>query len=209
MISVVTTDSGGSSQDEQAAKLAKLRKALTEYEAGEGTGLFDHAAEEAKAEVRNRALKLLDQRARSRQELKERLTRLEFEPTVIEDVLDDLQSSNLINDQEFAAEWVRQRHARRGKSARALDRELSEKGVDSATRAQALEQIDADDEEAMARQLAEKKARSIKSAPADRAEQDKHLRRVVGVLARRGFPQGMSLQVARDAIAKRLQELGE
>lgn len=209
MIPVTATGGESGHQDEQAAKLAKLRKALEDYDAGEGIGLFDHAAEEARAEVRNRALKLLDQRARSRRELKDRLTNLEFDPKVIEDVLDGLQSSNLINDQDFAAEWVRQRHARRGKSARALDRELSQKGVDSAIRARALEQIDADDEENMAAQLAEKKARSIKSVPADRSEQDKQLRRVVGVLARRGFSQGMSLRVAKEAIANRLQELGE
>lgn len=196
-------------QTEQAAKLEQLRQALADYDADQGTGLFDHAAEESKAAVRSRALKLLDQRARSRRELSDRLTRLEFEPQVIEAVLDDLQASNLINDQKFASEWVRQRHQRRGKSARALDRELSQKGVDSATRATALEQIDSDDERSMARQLAEKKARSIKTLPADRTERDKQLRRVVGVLARRGFPEGMSLAVAKEVIQERLLELGE
>lgn len=203
------TDGERHRQAEQIAKLDKLRQALADYDPDRGTGLFDHAAEEAKSAVRSRALKLLDQRARSRRELHDRLTRLEFEPQVIEAVLDDLQASNLINDQEFASEWVRQRHQRRGKSSRALDRELSQKGVDSATRAAALEQIDSDDERSMARQLAEKKARSIKTLPADRTERDKQLRRVVGVLARRGFPEGMSLAVAREVIQERLLELGE
>lgn len=203
------TDGEPGHRAEQDAKLAKLRQALADYDPDRGTGLFDHAAEEAKAMVRSRALTLLDQRARSRRELHDRLTRLEFEPKVIEEVLDDLQAGNLINDREFASEWVRQRHQRRGKSSRALDRELSEKGVDSPTRAAALEQIDSDDERSMARQLAEKKARSIKNLPADRAERDKQLRRVVGVLARRGFPEGMSLAVAREVLQERLQELGE
>lgn len=191
----------------RAAKLDQLRKAVEAYEAGEGPTLFDHAAEEAKAEVRNRALRLLDQRARSREELNSRLTALEFEPRVIAEVLDDLESARLIDDREFAREWVRQRHQRRGKSARVLDRELSQKGVSATVRAEALEQIDAADEEAMARQLAAKKARSIKTAPADRTERDKQLRRIVGVLARRGFPEGMALRVAREALKERLQEL--
>ncbi|MDO5669522.1 MAG: recombination regulator RecX [Corynebacterium sp.] len=189
---------------EQELKIAQLRRAMVEYRPGT---LFDHDAEEAKQAVRKRALLLLDARARSRHELRSRLADLEFEPRVIDDVLDDLAGVGLLNDAVFAHEWVRQRHARRGKSARVLDMELQEKGVDSATRADALEQIDPADEEATARALAEKKARTVRRAPADRAEQDKMLRRIVGVLARRGFNQGMSLRIAREALDERIEQL--
>lgn len=110
-------------------KLEKLRRALEDYESGAtGGGLFDVEAEEAKAKVRNRALLLLDQRARSRKELSDRLIGLEFDPEVVESVLDDLANVGLLDDAAFAREWVRQRHARRGKSARVLDRELQRKG---------------------------------------------------------------------------------
>lgn len=186
-------------------KIAQLRAALEQYRPG---SLFDHEAEEAKAAVRRRALLLLDARARSRHELRARLVDLEFDEAVIDDVLDDLAGVGLLNDAVFAHEWVRQRHARRGKSARVLDRELRDKGVDAGTRADALEQIDPADEEAMARQLAAKKARSVKAAPADRAAHDKELRRIVGVLARRGFNQGLSLRIAREALDERVAELG-
>lgn len=186
-------------------KIAQLRAALEQYRPG---SLFDHEAEEAKAAVRRRALLLLDARARSRHELRARLVDLEFDEAVIDDVLDDLAGVGLLNDAVFAHEWVRQRHARRGKSARVLDRELRDKGVDAGTRADALEQIDPADEEAMARQLAAKKARSVKAAPADRAAHDKELRRIVGVLARRGFNQGLSLRIAREALDDRVTELG-
>lgn len=186
-------------------KIAQLRAALEQYRPG---SLFDHEAEEAKAAVRRRALLLLDARARSRHELRARLVDLEFDEAVIDDVLDDLAGVGLLNDAVFAHEWVRQRHARRGKSARVLDRELRDKGVDAGTRADALEQIDPADEEAMARQLAAKKARSVKAAPADRAAHDKELRRIVGVLARRGFNQSLSLRIAREALDERVAELG-
>ncbi|MCS5479176.1 recombination regulator RecX [Corynebacterium sp. YIM 101645] len=185
-------------------KIAQLKEAI----AGFRSGQFDREAEEAKAAVRRRALGLLDVRARSRQELRERLIEAEFEPVVVDDVLDDLAAVNLIDDAAFAREWVRQRHARRGKSTRVLEQELRQKGIDSATRAEALDQIDAADEEATARALAEKKARTIREAPADRAETDKALRRIVGVLARRGFPQGMSLRIAREALEERIAGLG-
>ena len=185
-------------------KIAQLRQALENYTPG---SLFDHEAEEAKATVRRRALLLLDARARSRHELRHRLIEADFEPAVVDDVLDDLVGVGLLNDAAFAHEWVRQRHARRGKSTRVLERELQDKGVDPATRAEALEQIDAADEEATARALAEKKARTVRAVPADRGERDKALRRIVGVLARRGFNQGMSLRIAREALDARVAQL--
>lgn len=188
-------------------KIAQLRESLAQYASGEGGGFFDREAEEAKAQVRKRALGLLDQRARSREELRGRLIDAEFDPGVVDGVLDDLQRSRLIDDATFAHEWVRQRHARRGKSARVLDRELREKGVDTALRADALEQIDQSDEEATARTFAEKKARSLKAAPVDRDDYNRQLRRVVGVLARRGFDGGMSMRLAREALDARIAEL--
>lgn len=189
-------------------KLEQLRQALEAYEKGEAEGgLFDREAEEAKSKVRSRALGLLDQRSRSRQELYDRLVQAEFAPEVVDEVLDDLAHAGLIDDAAFAAEWVRQRHKRRGKSRSVLDRELREKGVSQEDRDEALAQIDAADEEAMARALAEKKARSVKSVPVDRKERDKALRRIVGVLARRGFNEGMSLNIAISALEERCEEL--
>lgn len=189
-------------------KLEQLRQALEAYEKGEAEGgLFDREAEEAKSKVRSRVLGLLDQRSRSRQELYDRLVQAEFDPEVVDEVLDDLAHAGLIDDAAFAAEWVRQRHKRRGKSRSVLDRELREKGVSQEDRDEALSQIDAADEEAMARALAEKKARSVKSVPADRKEREKALRRIVGVLARRGFNEGMSLNIAISALEERCEEL--
>lgn len=189
-------------------KLEQLRQALEAYEKGEAEGrLFDREAEEAKSKVRSRALGLLDQRSRSRQELYDRLVQAEFAPEVVDEVLDDLAHAGLIDDAAFAAEWVRQRHKRRGKSRSVLDRELREKGVSQEDIDEALAQIDSADEEAMARALAEKKARSVKSVPADRKEREKALRRIVGVLARRGFNEGMSLNIAISALEERCEEL--
>lgn len=197
--------------ENQAAKLEKLRTALEEFsrrkEEGAPSGLFNREAEEKKAEVRRRALLLLDQRARSRSELRGRLIALEFDHEVIEEVLGDLTRANLIDDETFAQEWVRQRAQRRGKSTRVLDRELRDKGVDAGIRARALEQIDADDERVIARAVAVKKSRSESRIPADRTDYDKALRRVVGALARRGFPAGMSMELAREALDERIEDL--
>ena len=53
-----------------------------------------------------------------------------------------------------------------------------------------------------------KKAGTVKTVPADRGEYDKALRRIVGVAARRGFPEGRSLTAARAALDERISELG-
>lgn len=185
-------------------KLARLQRAIDEFEEGD---LFDARRDEALAPVRKRALGLLDQRARSRHELRERLIKAEFAPELVDEVLDSLERASLVDDSSFAHEWVRQRAARRGKSARALDLELRDKGVAAAIRADALAQISGEDEEAQARALAEKKARALKVVPADRAEYDKALRRVVGVLARRGYSSELTVRVARESLDERIETL--
>ena len=45
--------------------------------------------------------------------------------------------------------------------------------------------------------------------PADRGEYNKVLRRVVGAMARRGFPEGTALAIGRQVLDARLEELRE
>ena len=189
-------------------KIQRLQKALADWESrGSNSELFDYEREEALAPVRRRALRLLDQRARSEHELRQRLIQSEFPTALIDEVVVSLRASGLIDDRSFAHEWVRQRARRRGKSKSFLDRELKEKGVSEADRRSALAQISDEDQHAVAEALAEKKARELKEPPAGYAEYTRALRRVVGVLARRGFPQGMCMQIARNALDSRIDSL--
>lgn len=191
-------------------KIQRLQNALAEWESrGGNSELFDYEREEALAPVRRRALRLLDQRARSEQELRQRLIQSEFPAALVDEVVESLRTSGLIDDRNFAHEWVRQRARRRGKSKSFLDRELKEKGVSEADRRSALAQISDEDQHAVAEALAEKKARELKEPPAGYAEYTRVLRRVVGVLARRGFPQGMCMQIARNALDTRIDSLQE
>ncbi len=193
----------------RGAKLELLRREMERVAAEGGRPIIDEDAEQLKAPVRARALRLLDQRARSREELRGRLAENEeWQPAVIEQVLDALTDAKLLDDAHFAHEWVRQRARSRGKSRMILDRELREKGVAAHHREAALEQVTDADESSVARALAEKKARTIRRAPADRGDRDRDLRRVVGVLARRGFGPGMSMGIAKEALDERYAELG-
>lgn len=197
------------SNDDRESKLAKLEAALASFASSPQSRLIDRELEKRKATVRNRALGLLDHRARSEQELRGRLIDAEFEPQVVDEVIEDLKRSGLVDDRQFAIEWVRQRHERRKKSSRALDLELQRKGVSPTVRAEALETIDTASEEAAATDLAARKARTIRVCPADRKEYEKLLARIVGMLARRGYPQGMAMTIARDQLDQRIVELGE
>lgn len=207
-------------------KLARLKAALEDFAEGHAP-LIDEEQDKAETKIREQALRLLDQRGRSRAELKQRLIRKNqlkepasgstepVERTVdevelndlIDRVLDSLESNGLINDAVFAHEWVRQRSEHKGKSSRALDQELRAKGVESQIRLEALSQLSEEDEEDTARAFAHKKARVVKTPPADRTEYEKYLRRIVGVLARRGYPSGVSMRIAREELDARIGTL--
>lgn len=101
----------------------------------------------------------------------------------------------LIDDAAFADAWVESRHHGRGLARRALVRELRTKGVDSAVINEAVGQLDPEQEEETARELVARKLRSTRGL-----DRDKRLRRLAGMLARKGYGEGMALRVVRQAL---------
>ncbi|MCZ9308482.1 regulatory protein RecX [Corynebacterium uberis] len=192
---------------QRAHKLRALQEAIAAV-GQEGTGrLFDAQEETAMAAVRQRALRLLDHRARSRHELHTRLREHDYPEPVIDKVLAQLEESRLIDDRTFAQEWVRQRRNRRGKSTRMLDVELEKKGISATVRREVLADIDDEDEQRLAAEVAAKKARSLTTPPADYAQRTKALRRIAGALARRGFSESVALPAATQALDERVAQL--
>jgi len=119
---------------------------------------------------------------------------------VAEEVLSRFEEVGLIDDGAFADAWVESRHHGRGLARRALARELRTKGVDSALIEEAVGQLDSDQEEATARELVARKLRATRGL-----DRDKRIRRLAGMLARKGYPEGLSLRIVRRA----LEEEGE
>jgi regulatory protein len=111
-------------------------------------------------------------------------------------VLDRLVEVQLVDDAAFAENYVRTRHASSGKAGRALAQELRGKGVDDATVTEALGALDPDAELATARALVAKKLPSTRSL-----DVETRTRRLVGLLARKGYSGGTSMRVVREAIA--------
>ncbi|WP_328363942.1 recombination regulator RecX [Mycobacterium sp. NBC_00419] len=143
-------------------------------------------------------LRLLTVRSRTRSELAGQLTKRGYPEDVSESVLDRLAAVGLIDDADFAEQWVRSRRVRSGKGKRALASELRTKGVDDDVIATALADIDADTERRLAEELVERKLR--REALSD-TDDTKVIRRLVGMLARRGYSQNMAVAVVRDGLA--------
>jgi regulatory protein len=127
--------------------------------------------------------------------LAERLAKKGYSAEVAERVLDRLAEVGLVNDADFAQQWVHSRHTYAGKGKRALALELRRKGIGQEDATEALAQIDSEDERARATELVAKKLRTVSADDRDRA-----VRRLVSMLARRGFPQGMAFEVVKEQL---------
>ncbi|MFE1795286.1 recombination regulator RecX [Streptomyces sp. NPDC059517] len=145
-------------------------------------------------------LRLLTGTARTRKQLADALRKREIPDDVADEVLSRFEEVGLINDGAFAEAWVESRHHGRGLARRALAQELRTKGVDPTLIDEAVGQLDSDQEETTARALVERKLRSTRGL-----DRDKRIRRLAGMLARKGYSQGTALRVVRQA----LEEEGE
>lgn len=151
-------------------------------------------------EARNICLRLLTGTPRTRRQLADALRKREIPDEAAEEVLSRFEDVGLIDDAAFADAWVESRHHGRGLARRALVRELRTKGVDAAVIDEAVGRLDSEQEEETARELVARKLRSTRGL-----ERDKRLRRLAGMLARKGYGEGMALRVVRRA----LEEEGE
>jgi regulatory protein len=165
-------------------------------EASRGEQAQDPRAREEQA--RNLCLRLLTARARTRAELAGQLAKRGYPEDVSERVLDRLTDVGLLDDADFAEQWVRSRRVNAGKGKRALAAELRTKGVDNEVITAALAGIDADAERTRAEQLVSAKLRREKLTDDDDA---KVARRLVGMLARKGYSQTMAFDVVKTALA--------
>ncbi|BBY16513.1 recombination regulator RecX [Mycolicibacterium litorale] len=145
-------------------------------------------------------LRLLTARARTRAELAGKLTQRGYSEPVAQRVLDRLTKVGLLDDEDFAEQWVRSRHLYAGKGKRALAAELRRKGVDAEVITSSLADIDAGAERDRAEQLVRDRLRRERLDD-DPASELKVKRRLAGMLARRGYSQSMALDVVTVELA--------
>ena len=138
--------------------------------------------------------------AKTRGQLRKKLQAEGFDAELIEPLLDKFEAAKLIDDAEYAQTFVAQKSRTKKLSRAALRRELSERGVRGEEAENALAQRTDEQEREDAAELVRKKLRPGMDL-SDRAEKDRVTRRLLGMLARRGYPSSMSMSVIREELA--------
>lgn len=140
----------------------------------------DNFADEVK-DAMERAGKLLSKRARSEQELSDRLQESGFTEGVVAQTLSRLVELGLVDDLDFARQWVADRSVRKKLGPRALKAELAAKGIARDVIEEALAS-EGRDEETLAIEAASAHVRKVARLPL--AQQAAKLQQM---LLRKGF----------------------
>ncbi|MBW3639750.1 MAG: recombination regulator RecX [Actinobacteria bacterium] len=151
--------------------------------------------------ARQICLHQLEHAPRTRAELATALRKKGISDEVAEQVLGRFADVGMIDDAEFAQLWVSSRQRSKGLAGRALSQELRRKGVDDASIADALATIEPEAESATARALVDRKLRTTAGLPTDVL-----VRRLAGMLARKGYPSGVAFRVVREALSQEGEE---
>ena len=140
------------------------------------------------------AVRLLAERPRSRKEISDRLASARFDEEVIGLVLYKLEKENLLNDRDFAMQWVQSRSLKYGPSR--ISRELHMKGVDQETVSEALENLSETEQLQHATDFAAKKFRTQHSGD----DIKKLKQRVTAALVRRGYSWNITIKACHNAL---------
>lgn len=138
--------------------------------------------------------------AKTRGQLRKKLQTEGFDAELIEPLLDKFEAAKLIDDAEYAQTFVAQKSRTKKLSRAALRRELAERGVRGEEAENALAQRTDEQEREDAAELVRKKLRPGMDL-SDRAEKDRVTRRLLGMLARRGYSSSVSMSVIREELA--------
>jgi len=144
--------------------------------------------------ARGICLRALTGAPKTRQQLTDLLVQRGVPDDAAETVLDRFVEVGLIDDAAFARAWVSSRQAGRGLARRALSAELRAKGVEPEVAAEAVSEVDDEDERAAARRLVERRMRAM-----HRLDRVTATRRLMGMLARKGYNGGLAAAVIREA----------
>ncbi|HEY3682244.1 MAG TPA: recombination regulator RecX [Streptosporangiaceae bacterium] len=169
-----------------------------------GSGADASPPPDPESVARTICLRLLTAAPRTRAQLADELDRREVPADVSERVLSRFTEVGLIDDAAFAQAWVQSRHRGRGLARRALSAELRRRGVDDDTARDAVGQLDDDQEKTTARALVDRRLGATRGLPPQT-----RVRRLAGMLARKGYPAGVAFSVVREALAEEGADPGE
>jgi regulatory protein len=143
----------------------------------------------------NVAIHQLARRGMSRWELEQILAKREVDEQTAAAELDRLESIGLVDDAALAVSVVYAMHARKGAGHTAIEVELRRRHIDDSVIADAMSEIDGDDELERATELAQARARQLRSHPYEVAA-----RRLSGYLGRKGYDADVVRAAVRSAL---------
>ena len=149
----------------------------------------------------DRAVGYLAARARSKREIEQKLLQAGYRPCTVEMVIYKLERENLLDDADFARQWVESRQNHKLGRSR-IAQELRRKGVSQEEAEEALSVIDDDEQLSGAVALAEKAAARIKPDE----DMRKAASRIAGMLARRGYSWDIAKQAIQQALSAEIDE---
>lgn len=147
------------------------------------------------AVARQICLRLLTGAPRTRAQLADALRKRGVPEQAAETVLERFADVQLIDDAMFARAWVDSRHYGRGLARRALAAELRQRGVAAEEIATAVDRVDPEQEHATACALVERRLAGTRGLP-----RETRFRRLMGMLARKGYSEGLAYRVVREAL---------
>ncbi|WP_233492046.1 regulatory protein RecX [Auritidibacter sp. NML100628] len=179
----------------------------SQYSATDGVAPWAPVGEDQAQRARQILLRTLSATPKTRKQLADKLASQEIPADVAEKVLDRFEEVQLIDDAAFARSWVESRQRSKGLAKTALARELHDKGIVGETAEQALELIDDDQQYQRGVELVERKL-ARKSVPGttiaeDRRERDKLVRRMVGMLGRKGYAPSMAFSIVKRVLEEK------
>lgn len=148
----------------------------------------------------DRAVGYLAARARSKREIEQKLQQCGYRPCTVEMVLYKLEREGLLDDADFARQWVESRSTHKLGRSR-IAQELRRKGISADEAEEALSAIDDEDQLSGAVFLTEKAAARIRPGEDPR----KAGNRILAMLARRGY----SWDVAKEALRRVMDDVGD
>lgn len=156
-------------------------------------------AEKLERRAKNVLLYQLSRSMKTRFQLSEILKNREIPLDIAERVLDRFTEAQLIDDESFAAAYVRTR-LENGRSSSAIRMELRRKGVAQGIIENQLSEIDAEQEQGIANELA-----ANRYARMSALEPEVRKRRLLGFLQRRGFSQSVAFRAISSAAANSIR----
>ncbi|MFI7583088.1 regulatory protein RecX [Kocuria sp. M1N1S27] len=184
----------------------RRRRSSARHRGPEGPAVSASPAQDPEPDPREVAraivLRQLTASAKSRKQLEDKLADRNVPEDVAREVLDRFEEVDLVDDAQYAQLYVRSRASSRKLSRSAIRRELATRGVTGEIAESALEQRTDEDEREDAAELVRRKLPAELDLT-DRAARDRAVRRLVGMLGRKGYPPGLAFAVVKDELEAR------